>query len=68
MSLKAFHILFVLAATFLCAGVGLWGLDRHYDGQGEPYFILAIIALICAALLGIYGRWYLHKTRDVPFL
>ena len=63
MNLRAFHILFIGAATGLAAFLGVWcvNLHRTEDGTGS---LLAAIASFAAALgLVAYGSWFLRKTR-----
>jgi len=63
MNLRAFHILFIGAATALAAFLGVWCLNLHRaeDGLGS---LLAAVASFAAALgLVVYGSWFLRKTR-----
>ncbi len=68
MSLKAVHIFFITVATVTAAGFGLW-LVRHYlaTGRGLDLF-LAILALLGAVALPIYGSWFLKKMKKVGYV
>ncbi len=68
MSLKAVHIFFITVATLAAAGFGLW-LVRHYlaTGNGLDLF-LAILALVGALALPIYGAWFLKKMKKVGYV
>ncbi|MEO6788781.1 MAG: hypothetical protein ABI318_21885 [Chthoniobacteraceae bacterium] len=59
MSLKIFHIFFILVSTLLCAGVAWWCFE---NGVAKPY---AYIFVAWAFLLPIYGVWFLRKTRNL---
>ena len=68
MSLKAFHILFVLIATLGALGFGYWAL-QDYKKSGE--FVSAAIggfSIFCAAAMIVYGVWFLKKLKGVSWL
>jgi Kef-type K+ transport system membrane component KefB len=58
MSLKAFHILFIVASILLCWGVGAWFVHRGNLPAG--------VGCIAAgfALVG-YGVYFLKKLKKV---
>ena len=59
MSLKIFHIFFILLSTFLSGGVAWWCSS---NGVAKPYvFLFAAVAV----LLPVYGAWFLWKTRKL---
>lgn len=57
MSLKIFHICFIITSTLLCAGSAWWGIK---NGIGNV-FIAATIAGAC--VLPIYGVWFWKKIN-----
>ena len=59
MSLKIFHIFFILLSAALCAGVSWWCFA---NGVAKVY---AILFAAVAALLPVYGAWFLWKTRNL---
>lgn len=59
MSLKAFHILFILLAILLAAGCAAWA----YVFQAEAAF--GICSAIVAVSLIIYGIWFVRKSRKI---
>ena len=68
MSLKAFHVVFVIASILLGIGVGAWGLIE-YRAKGEfGALIMGIIFLIMGISLMIYGRRMLKKTKHIGYL
>ncbi len=59
MSLKIFHICFIILSTLLCAGVSWWCFDNDVTPQFSYAFAVA------AGMLPIYGIWFLKKTRSL---
>lgn len=68
MSLKAFHVVFVALATILSAGFGVWEIRAWKVAGGGGALALAIAGFVIAAVLVVYGRWFLGKTKDVSYL
>lgn len=68
MSLKAFHIIFVIVSTMLAVGVGIWAI-REYQVTGEAGALAFGAASLAGAVsLVVYGRWFLRKLRGVSML
>ena len=59
MSLKIFHIFFIILSTLLCAGVAWWCSS---NGVAKSF---TLIFAVVAALLPVYGAWFLWKTRKL---
>ena len=59
MSLKIFHICFILFSTLLCAGVAWWCFSNQV---GDKYGYAFVVA---AVILPIYGAWFLKKTKNL---
>ncbi len=69
MSLKAFHLVFMVAATALCFGCGVWGIRDYFSPQGHTGDLLfGIGALIVGGLLIVYERYFLRKLKNVGYL
>ncbi len=68
MSLKFFHVLFVVLATLLSVGFAVWSFAQAAAGAGGLYRVLGILALVVAVALVVYGRWFLKKMKDVSYL
>ena len=57
MSLKAFHIVFIVLSVAITAGFGVWALQHPaYKGWG-------IACLLAAVCLVIYGVAFLQKLK-----
>jgi hypothetical protein len=68
MSLKAFHLVFVIASILLGLGVGGWGI-MEYRSNGEiSALIMGLIFLIMGVTLTIYGNRMLKKTKHIGYL
>ena len=63
MSLRAFHILFIIVSILLSLGTGIWGL-RSYFSYGEANFLLigSFSILVMGGLVS-YGIWFLKKLK-----
>ena len=68
MSLKALHVVFVVVSTLLSLTFAFWAWTQHQGGAGAGYLVAAFASVALAVTLVIYGRWFLHKLKDVSFL
>ena len=59
MSLKAFHILFILLSILLAMGCAAWA----YLNQTAAAF--GIVSAILAVALVFYGLWFVKKSRKI---
>ncbi len=68
MSLKTFHLIFVIASILLGLGVGVWGVIE-YRAKGElGALAMGIIFLTMGIGLMIYGGRMLKKTKHIGYL
>lgn len=58
MSLKAFHIFFILVSVATTAGFGMWALKA-----GPEFRIWGIISLVSTLALIVYGVAFLGKMK-----
>ncbi|MBI5773568.1 MAG: hypothetical protein HZA89_07485 [Verrucomicrobia bacterium] len=68
MSLKAFHIVFVIASTLLAFGFGGWMLLDYRDEQAGWQLALGVSSLASGVGLLAYGRYVLKKLKNVSYL
>ena len=68
MSLKAFHIVFVVASTLLAIGFGWWGVAEYSRSGDGGTLALGVGALACVPVLIVYGAWFLRKLKKESFL
>ena len=62
MSLRAFHIIFIVVSVALCVFVALWG----YREATASSRVLASVMAIGAVTLVIYGMKIFRKLKDLP--
>lgn len=66
MSLRIFHIVFVLVSILLSVFVALWGV-REYSQRGSGTGLaLAIVFALSAVTLVVYGRKVFRKLKELP--
>ena len=68
MSLKAFHIIFIIVSTLFCAGFGVWALRAYQAGAGNSHLLLSIASFLGTVTLIWYGLWFLKKLKGVSYL
>ena len=68
MSLKAFHILFIIASILMGFGVGSWCLVRWHNGEGDSFLGLGIVFLIAGIVLLAYSRHIMQKLKKYSYL
>ncbi len=59
MSLKAFHIFFIVIAVFLAVGCAAWAFLNH------TAFGFGVASIVAAVALVIYGVWFVRKSRNI---
>ncbi len=69
MSLKAFHLVFIVASILLALGFAAWLLADYFSPHGGIWDLVGGIAALIAAIgLICYERYFLKKTKDVSYL
>ena len=69
MSLKAFHLVFIIASIVLAFGFGAWLLRQCFAFDGPVIELAGGIASIVAGIgLIVNERYFLKKTRNVSYL
>ena len=65
MSLKAFHLVFVIASILMGIFVGAWGI-REYQVSGDiAALVLGVVFIALGVFLIVYGRKMLKKTESI---
>ena len=68
MSLKAFHVFFLVLSVLCALGFGAWAVaDFLRTGRGA-ILALGVLGFAAAAALVWYGLWFLRKLKDVSYL
>lgn len=69
MSLKAFHLVFITAASALAFGFGVWELRSYWAPGGALGDLLwGAGSLLAGAGLILYERYFLKKLKNVGYL
>jgi hypothetical protein len=61
MSLKAFHLIFVTSLTTLALGFTAWAF---FSGR----ILFGLLGILTAALVVIYGIYFLKKLKKISYL
>ncbi len=68
MSLKGFHIVFIVFSTLLALGCGAWCIWVDMV-EGAPVFLAgAIASFVCAVGLVVYGVWFYRKMKRLRII
>ncbi len=68
MSLKGFHIVFIIFSTLLAFGGGIWCLWVNSLEPTTSYIIGAICSFAAAVALVIYGCWFWRKMKRLRLI
>ncbi len=68
MSLKALHIVFIVASIVLALGFGAWSLNEYSDGAARSSLYFGIGSLVSGVALIFYCRAVLRKLKDISYL
>jgi ABC-type uncharacterized transport system permease subunit len=68
MSLKALHIVFIVASVVLALGFAGWSLNEYSQTQARLYLWFGIGSLVAGLGLVVYGRAFLKKLKNISYL
>lgn len=69
MSLKAFHLVFIVASILMCSGTAVWSLMNYRSPMGNRWDLALGVGSIAAALgLVVYERYFLKKFKNVSYV
>ncbi len=66
MSLKVFHIVFVIVCIALSLFVGMWGIRDYMVERRVTALVVAVLFLLSGGILVLYGRTAFEKLRNLP--
>lgn len=66
MSLKVFHIVFVVLTTLLSLFVAMWGIREYAQQRSTPGLLLGLLFFVTAIALVVYGRRVYAKFKEIP--
>jgi hypothetical protein len=67
-SLKAFHIVFIVFSTLLAVGTGVWCLWVNLVVGAPIYVAGAVASFIVAVALMVYGVWFYRKMKRLRII
>jgi predicted Co/Zn/Cd cation transporter (cation efflux family) len=65
MSLKAFHLLFIILSVVLAAFVAAWAVGQYRLEHQATYLVTAVLALAASGSLVWYASLFRRKTRNL---
>ena len=68
MSLKAFHILFIIFSILLAFGFGVWEIAGFSKSDDISQLVVGIISFLIGIGLVVYGIRFLRKLKNVSML
>ena len=68
MSLKAFHIVFVVASILLAFFFGGWLLHDYFATRQTAELVVGILSLLAGVGLIYYGKSILRKLKHISYL
>ena len=68
MSLKAFHIVFVIASVLVSLSFSAWGFYQYSTTDERLNIVFGVSGLAAAIALVIYGKIVLRKMRNISYL
>jgi hypothetical protein len=67
-SLKAFHIAFIIISIILAFGLCAWLIAAYVESGNAGNLLLAGLSLLAAVGLILYGVRFVRKLRNVSYL
>ena len=68
MSLKGFHIVFIIFSTLLALGIGGWCVWVDLVEGAPIYLAGAICSFLVAVALVVYGVWFYRKMKRLRII
>ena len=69
MSLKAFHIVFIVASILLAFLFSAWCMASYFRANGPVWhLVFGIGALVAGVVLIVYSKYFLRKLKDISYL
>ena len=69
MSLKAIHIVFIIAACSMTAFVGGWAFREYFSvSHAIPHLLFGFANVAAFIGLLVYGRYFLKKLKHINYL
>jgi hypothetical protein len=67
-SLKGFHIVFIIFSTLLALGIGAWCVWVDLVEGAPIYLAGAVCSFVVAVALVVYGVWFYRKMKRLRII
>ena len=68
MSLKGFHIVFIVFSTLLALAIGAWCIWVNLVEGAPVYLAGAVASFVVAVALILYGVWFYRKMKRLGII
>ena len=68
MSLKAFHLIFIIISILFTLMFGIWAVVSHGSSGKTAELVLGILSLVGTVGLSVYLRYFLKRLKHVSYL
>ncbi len=68
MSLKAFHIVFIVLSIVMAFFCGVWLLREYADSRDAAQLIVGVVLILAGGALICYGKSVLRKLKHISYL
>jgi len=68
MSLKAFHLIFIVLSILFSLVFGIWAVVNYSSSDKMEELILGIISLLGSVGMSIYLYFFLKKFKHISYL
>jgi len=68
MSLKAFHLVFIILSIMFTIMFGIWGVVNHGSSGKTAELVMGILSLMGTVGLSFYLYFFLKKFKHVSYL
>jgi hypothetical protein len=68
MSLKGFHIVFIVFSTLLALAIGAWCIWVNLVEGAPVYLAGAVASFLVAVALILYGVWFYRKMKRLGII
>ena len=68
MSLKAFHVVFIIVSILLAAWFGWWSVNSYRNTAEVSHLVMGAFSFIGMIVLVFYFRWFLKKLKNESYL
>ena len=65
MSLKSFHIIFILISSLFAIFFGFWYYREWILYENSVYLLYSLIGIILCICLFFYGKWFLKEISEI---